>query len=151
MPVAELRRICDGIPYQTGAPELLRALKESGMVVGIVSTGLSLLADRVRAENGLDFALSNRLDVRNGSVTGGVRVEVEHGGKDRALLEMSARLDVPAGRVAAVGDTEGDVSMFRRAGWSIAFDPADAEVVLEAGAVVEGPDLRALIPLLLPR
>jgi len=150
MPIRRLREICNGIPYHEGAADLLRALKEAGLVVGIVSTGLSLLAHRVRREHALDDAIANELVVKDGVVTGEVRITIAHGEKDRALAEFCGRFDLARDRVAAVGDTEGDLSMFRAAGWSIAFNAADRRVEREASAAVEGVDLRGLIPLLLP-
>lgn len=150
MSVERLRRICDGISYHEGAAELMAALRGAGFKLGIVSTGLTLLADRVRTELGLHYAVANDLDVREGLVTGDVRVVIAHGEKDRALRDFCAAFDLDPRRVAAVGDTEGDLSMFRAAGWSIAFNPADLEVERGACVVASGTDLRTLIPLLLP-
>jgi phosphoserine phosphatase len=149
MPVERLRGICDRIAYHEGAAELIASLRGAGFKLGIVSTGLTLLADRVRSELGLHYAVANELDVREGLLTGGVRVVIAHGEKDRALRDFCAAFDLDPRRVAAVGDTEGDLSMFRVAGWSIAFNPADPEVERGACVVAPGTDLRALIPLLL--
>jgi len=121
------------------------------MAVGIVSTGLSLLAERVRSEHAFDFAASNELIVEDGLVTGEVLVRVAHQEKDRALARFCAAFDVEPREVAAVGDTEGDLSMFRAAGWSVAFNAAGREVEKEASAVARGKDLRSLIPHLLPQ
>ena len=150
MPIERLRRICDEIPYHDGAADLLSALTRSGMKVGIVSTGLRLLADRVGREHALAFVLANDLGARDGVVTGEVRIAVDHGAKDGALRAFCARFGLGSGQVAAVGDTEGDISMFRAAGWSIAFNAAGEEVVREARVAPRGTDLRSLIPLLLP-
>jgi phosphoserine phosphatase len=144
-----LRAICDAIPYQPGAGEALATLKSEGLLVGIVSTGLSLLADRVRAEHGLDHAASNVLVARGGEVTGEVRIVIAHGEKDRALRSFCSRFGLEPAQVAAVGDTEGDISMFRAAGWSVAFNAADPTVERAASAVAPGIDLRSVLPLLL--
>ena len=148
MPLERLRRICDEIPYHDGAGDLLSGLRRATMKVGIVSTGLRLLADRVRAEHHLDFVLANDLVSRGGAVTGEVTIDIEHGRKDGALRRFCEAFRLPPERVAAVGDTEGDISMFRAAGWSIAFNAADENVEREASAVAAGADLRSLLPLL---
>lgn len=128
---------------------MLSSLKRSGLVVGIVSTGLSLLAERVRSEHALDHTISNELVAENGVVTGDVLIHVAHGAKGRALLGFCDAFRIDAGAVASVGDTEGDVSMFRASGFAVAFNPDGPEVRVAADAVVQGVDLRALLPLLL--
>lgn len=147
--VERLRSICDSIPYHDGAADLVAALKGSGMVVGVVSTGLSLLAERVRRDLDLDHAVANDIVARDGSVTGEVVIRIAHGEKDGALARFCESYALPPRHVAAVGDTEGDLSMFRAAGWSIAFNAAGAEVEREASVSAAGTDLRELIPLLL--
>lgn len=129
---------------------MLAALKARRLIVGIVSTGLSLLADRVREEHRLDHAESNHLETSDGVVTGGVVISIAHGEKGAALRRFCASFSIAPDQVAAVGDTEGDVSMFREAGWSVAFNPADRVVEREACAVVRGTDLISLIPAVLP-
>lgn len=143
---SRLRGICDRIPFHPGAKEMARALRGAGLRLGIVSTGLSILAERVRSELGFDHSSANHLEIRDGRLSGGIRIDVGHGGKDRAFLSFCRRYGLDAGAVAAVGDTEGDISMFRLSGWSIAFNPADDRVRASARVVVEGTDLRALIP-----
>jgi phosphoserine phosphatase len=147
--VARLRSICDAIPYHEGAPDLVAALRRSGLRIGIVSTGLTLLAERVRLELGLDHAVANDLVEREGRVTGEVTIRVAHGQKHAALAAFCEAFRIPADQVAAVGDTEGDVSLFSAAAWSIAFNPADLEVRRAAAAVARTTDLRELIPLLI--
>jgi len=82
-------------------------------------------------------------------VTGEVIIRVAHGGKDRALEGFCREFGIRPAEVAAVGDSDGDISMFRAAGRSVAFNAADPVVAREASAEAPGNDLRALIQLLL--
>jgi len=121
------------------------------VIAGIVSTGLSLLAERVRQELRFDFAIANEIVMSDGVVTGEVVIRVPHGGKDSALADFCRAFDLAPGEVAAVGDTEGDLSMFRAAGWSVAFNATDPAVLRSASLVAPGGDLRVLVDCLLPR
>jgi phosphoserine phosphatase len=121
------------------------------VLAGIVSTGLSLLAERVRRELRLDHAVANEIVLRDGAVTGEVIIRVPHGGKGAALAEFCGAFGLVPGEVAAVGDTEGDLAMFRAAGWSVAFNATDPAVLRSASEVAPGGDLRALVDCLLPR
>jgi len=146
LPVDRLRGICDAVEYHDGAADMVAALKSDGLKLGIVSTGLSLLADRVREELGLDYAVANALGIDDGRISGEIVIRVPHGGKDAALKAFCLGFGLDPSEVAAVGDTEGDISMFEAAGWSVAFNPESEAVARRASAVVPGRDLRDLVP-----
>src|SRR5262249_20076616 len=112
--------------------------------------GLSLLADRARRELGFDDAQANDLEIVEGVVSGEVIVRVTHGRKDRAVRSFCKRFGLSPGEVIAVGDTDGDISMFEAAGYAIAFPPLGEEVVRRADACVRGEaleDLAAALPI----
>jgi phosphoserine phosphatase len=144
MPARRLEEVTREIGYRPGIEELVAAVRRSGLRAGIVSTGLTLLADRVREELGFDDAQANHLDVEAGSITGTVQVRVRHGRKDLAVRRFCRRFGLGPGEVIAVGDTAGDISMFEAAGWSIAFHPVGDDVARSARAVVPGPGLEDL-------
>jgi len=128
-------------------------LRKRGLKVGVISTGLTLLAERVHRELDLDFTIANRLVTRGGCFTGEVKINVEHGRKEEAVELFCNQFGIPPDRVIAVGDSEGDVSMFRAVGFSVALNPLDDEVVRAANAVCRCADVMDLVlhlPLGLP-
>lgn len=143
--VRELKRIADEVTLRPGAREIRAILRDRGMKVGVISTGLTLLAERIHRELSLDFTIANRLVTKKGCFTGEVKINVEHGRKDDAVELFCNQFGIPPARVIAVGDSAGDVSMFRAVGFSVALNPADEEAERAASAVCRGDDLRDLL------
>jgi len=146
--VKELRRVADSVDLRPGAVELRGHLRARGLKVGVISTGLTLLAERVHRELDLDFTIANRLLSRGGRLTGSVKINVEHGRKDEAVTLFCGQFGIPAEQVITVGDSDGDISMFRAAGYSVAFNPRESEVSRSADAVCVGDSLMDLLPYL---
>ncbi|MGH9868851.1 MAG: HAD family hydrolase [Candidatus Polarisedimenticolia bacterium] len=144
LPSSRLEAVVADIGYRPGLEKLLETVRARGYRTGIVSTGLTMLAHRVRGELGFDDAQANELEVVNGEVSGRVRVHVPHGHKDVAVRRFCERFGLNPHEVIAVGDTAGDISMFQAVGYAIAFDPVGEEPGLAAHATVHEPDLGAL-------
>ncbi|HKY32702.1 MAG TPA: HAD family phosphatase [Candidatus Polarisedimenticolia bacterium] len=150
MSAGRLEAAAARIGYRPGIGVLMDAVRGSGLRTGIVSTGLTLLADRVKHELRIDDAQANHLEVVGGVISGRVEVAVTHGRKHEAVARFCGRFGLDPAEVIAVGDSEGDLSMFAATGYAIAFHPADEAVARGADAVVDGPgleDLAAALPL----
>ena len=133
-----------------GAKELVDALRARGIATCIVSGGLDLLARRVCQELGIDMYVANGLRLNDaGHITGEGILFLEIKDKGRPTREILRKLGVPRERTAAVGNSAYDVPMFREAGFGVAFNPSDHWVRRNAKAVVEGTDMREVIPHLL--
>ncbi len=145
---SDLRAITDRIPYRPGARECIHMLMRSGLTVGVVSTGLTLLAERVHRDLDLAYTIANRLVARRGRLTGEVKVNVQHERKEEAVDLFCSQFDVPASEVIAVGDSDGDISMFRRCGFSVAYRPETETTARAASLVHEGESLIDLLTLL---
>ena len=146
--VSRLRAITDAIPYRPGARECVAILQGSGLLVGVISTGLTLLALRVSRELGLAYTIANRLVARRGVLTGEVQVNVEHGRKGEAVDLFCGQFGIDPLQIVAVGDSAGDISMFERSGFSIAFNPACRRTARAARRSRAGESLLDIIPLL---
>ena len=144
MPESKLRAITDAIPYRHGARECIEALKGRGLVIGVVSTGLTLLVERVHNELDLAYAIGNRLVARHGLLTGDVKVNVEHGRKGEAVDLFCTQFGVDYREVVAVGDNDGDISMFEHSGYSVAFNPATDRTARSASVVCKGESLQSV-------
>lgn len=144
IPFKQVEGIVSEIEYADGAYEVVERLRAMGLKVGVISAGLSVVADRALRELRLDFAEANRLTVKNGVLTGEIVVEVSHGEKDRVLDKVRARFSVSRGECIAVGDDVTNISLFKAVGLSIAFNPTTSEVAESAHVVVKG-DLRRVV------
>jgi phosphoserine phosphatase len=148
MAESDLRAITDRIPYRPGARECVRLLQEAGLLVGVISTGLTLLARRVNRELDLAYTIANRLVAHQGRLTGGVKVNVQHARKGEAVDLFCGQFGVDYREVMAIGDSDGDISMFEHAGFSIAFNPVSEATARAARLVHHGESLLGLAPLL---
>ena len=128
-----------------GARTLVRTMKRDGAYCLLVSGGFTLFAERVAVAAGFDRAVSNRLGIEAGKLTG--RVEgsiVGAAGKRQALLDAAAEHDLDIADTLAIGDGANDIPMLEGAGLGIAYRAKPA-VVNAAGARIEYGDLSALL------
>jgi phosphoserine phosphatase len=147
----ELEQILAKVPLMPGAVELLRAIRGAGIVPAIISGGIDILAERIGRELGIPRVLANgfALDPK-GRVTGDGIIRVPIYGKEKVLETLQAELGIFPEETAAVGNSEIDVGLFKRARIGIAFHPEDDMVRRHATHIVEGNDMRPIIPLLVP-
>ena len=131
-------------PYAAGVRGAVERLR-GRYLLGILSSGVDLVADRVCAELGLDFALANHLTVDGGRFTGQSETRVDLWKKDAVLRELAAERGLAVSEICYVGDHSNDIPAMRIAGLSIAFNPKDAELARIAHHVTcdfsEIPDL----------
>ena len=118
----KLRKIFDRVLYSKNAINCVGKLKNMGFKLVAISTGLQFMPDRIMKEMRFDYALSNRLIVRSGRLTGGVRINLAHGAKDKILRMLFKRFNVKPHEVICIGDSEGDIPLAKRCGYSIAFN-----------------------------
>jgi len=126
------------IGYVEEAYETINWFKKSGCKVGVISAGLSVLAEKAMLDFNLDFAEANRLIVRDGLLTGEVDVTVAHNEKDKVLDNVIRRFGVRREECIAIGDDESNISLFKAVGLSVAFNPTSKEVAENANIVVFG-------------
>jgi len=123
-----LRAIFKNVRYSKNAVSSIAKLKKLGFKLAAVSTGLQFMTDRVRRELKFDYCISNRLVSRNGLLTGGVKVSLEHGAKHTILAQIYKKFKVRPREVIAVGDSEGDIPLAKNSGYSIAFNCTSIEL-----------------------
>jgi len=112
-----------------------------------VSAGLDILAEKVAADVGIDYAFANEVKVGlDGRLTGEGVLHVELIHKDKNVQALAKKLRIPLEACAAVGNSCFDIPMLEVCGLGIAFNPEDTCIVQCADVVVEGKDLSRLIP-----
>ncbi len=149
VPKERLESIFRESPYMPGAREVVSALKEAGVTVAIVSSGLLLHAQQVAADLEIPIAIGNEIGftLENGRwvVSGEVRAWCPYAGKGAVVASLQARLGISPQETLAVGDSRGDIPMFRRARVSVAVSPQHEEVAREATWVISEPSLFPLL------
>ncbi|HXH71637.1 MAG TPA: phosphoserine phosphatase SerB [Mariprofundaceae bacterium] len=122
-----------------GAEKLIDTVHAHGWKVGLVSGGFTHFTDRLKQRLGLDYTLSNVLEIHAGKLTGDVLGDiVDAQAKKRALLNQAAAWEIPLSQTVALGDGANDLPMLHTAGLGIAFH-AKPKVVAEAPyAINEG-------------
>lgn len=118
-----VQRVAESITLTPGARTLIRTLKRLGIRTAIVSAGFTrtsrLLAERL----GIDYYLSNTLEIVDGKLTGNLVGEiVDAAGKARFVKELAEREGISLDQVVAIGDGANDLEMLRIAGLGIAFN-----------------------------
>ncbi|NIO03454.1 MAG: HAD-IB family phosphatase [Proteobacteria bacterium] len=146
MRVEEVKSITDSVPYHAGAAGLVAYLREKGLRLAGVSSGLSILAERIKRDLDLDFAVANELVEEKGVLTGEVKIHVAHDGKGVWVRELMRQLGAQGQEIIAIGDSQGDLGMFALCGFCVAFNSSSPELDQAANLVVKTGDLADIIP-----
>lgn len=150
MKVSVMERIVKEIPLHEGIEDLLGYLSSKGIKLAIISSGLSFLSDLVKEKYGFDYAVANELGVANGILNGEVKINVHYDQKGEWVQEAMRRFNTHKEETMAIGDSTGDIQMFRMAGLSIAFNSLSPKLEAMATLSLRSMDLRDLIPALAP-
>ncbi len=139
------------VPLMKGAKQCIQTLAQKGIRTAIVSAGLDLLAHRVADELGIEQVYANGIKTdEDGRLTGEGMLGVALMYKDQVVRSLSKKLDISVQNMVAVGNSCFDIPMFETCGFGIAFNPEDDCVRDAADVVVEGNDLRQILPHLEP-
>ena len=150
--VDKIKNILNKAPLMKGAIETVKELKKNGYKIAIISSGISILADRVKEELGIDYSYSNKLLVGDdGRLTGEGEEAVSLMKKDVVLKKISEVEGIDSKQCVTIGDSKYDIPLFMDSGLSIAFNPKDDLIREAADLVIEGTDLRKILPWLLNR
>lgn len=146
MRLEDLKRITGSVSYHEGALQLQAFLKTKGLRLAAISSGLSILAERIQNDFGLDFSVANDLLAERGVLTGEVRINVTHDGKGRWMREVMKRLGVHGHEIIAIGDSRGDLEMFALSGFCVAFNSSSPELDEAADLVATTNNMADIIP-----
>jgi phosphoserine phosphatase len=121
--VEELNDIRQHLPLSPGVPELIAALKWLGFKLGVVTGGFDFFADKLKEDLGLDFAFANRLEIKDGALTGRVLGQViDAVGKAQLVNQTACGQGIGLDQVVVVGDGANDALMLGQAGLGIAYN-----------------------------
>ncbi len=144
--VEELLEIVKTVPFHPGVDKLIDYLKNKGLKLAMVSSGLSLLSNWVHQRYGFDYSVSNDLLHENGILTGKVKIQVYYDKKAEWVKKILKQFRVKPEEVMAIGDSKGDIDMFQMVGYSIAFNSSCSDLDQIASICIEGQNLLDIIP-----
>ena len=123
LPETIFSRIADKIHFTPGAKKLVDELHARGYKVGLVSGGFHETVDRLAEELGIDYVKANRLEIKNGLLTGHVSGEiVSKDTKVQMLKAWAQENNLELNQTIAMGDGANDLTMIQTAGIGIAFN-----------------------------
>ena len=105
-----------------GAEKLIAACKASGVKLLLVSGGFTFFTGRLQQRLGIDYVISNRLEMANGRLTGKLVGDIV--GAEAKAAKLVAVMNILKARkdqTVAIGDGANDLKMMAQAGTSVAF------------------------------
>ena len=105
-----------------GAERLVQRAQGLGIRTLLVSGGFTFFTERLKKRLGLDYTLSNVLEIEDGKLTGRVSGRVvDAAAKATRLVELAHALGLRRDQTLAIGDGANDVPMMMEAGVSVAY------------------------------
>jgi len=145
--VDQIRKILDQVPFMKGSKVTIEILRNSGYKTAIISSGLSVLAEKLQRKLGLDYVFANDLLIDNeGFLTGEGNPVVGLWNKEKVLQRLLKILKMEPEQCAFMGDSIFDIPLFDTVGFSIAFNSRDERVMKSADISIESKDLRTILP-----
>ena len=110
------------VHFSKNAKQFIKVLQENQIEVGLVSGGFMPIVERLATELGIRLIAANRLEVKDGFLTGKLEGEIiTREVKEETLIRWTEELDLPIERTIAIGDGANDLAMLKRAGIGIGF------------------------------
>lgn len=117
-----LEDVAATLPLTEGAERLITNLKRLGFKIAIISGGFTYFGERLKKRLGIDYVFANRLELKDGRLTGRVTGAIIDGARKAELLRRLADKEgLDLQQVIAVGDGANDLPMLGIAGLGIAF------------------------------
>ncbi len=158
--ISDLLNLADEIPVTKAIEETIKLLHENGFVTGIISDSYDCITNHLKNKFSFDFSLANELEFSKSIATGEVKIPsffLTHDSglcnheycKTNALIHICSRYNIPVEDTLAVGDSENDICMIRKAGIGISFCSSNSLLDAVADFVIKEPDFSLLNPIIL--
>ena len=122
LPVSVFDKVFKSIQLTPNAQKFISILQKNGILAGLVSGGFTPIVDRLAKSLGIAYFSANKLEVKDGLVTGrlvGQIISPEV--KKETLEQWRKELKLPKESTVAIGDGANDLFMLKSAGLGIAF------------------------------
>lgn len=145
-----MRVLNERLALSPGAQAWIDLCKENNIKTMLVSGGFTFFAERVKNMLGLDYAISNTLEIVDGALTGNVLGDVvDAQRKADELIKLRDNLGLAESQTIAIGDGANDLKMMDVAGIGIAYH-AKPVVQAQATYAINHTGLDGVIGLLQP-
>jgi phosphoserine phosphatase len=123
LPETALQRVIDErLQANPGAHEWVAACKANNIKTMVVSGGFTLFANHVKTMLGLDYAISNTLEIIAGKLTGNILGDiVDADRKALELVKLRDELDLKPDQTIGIGDGANDLKMMSAAAVGVAY------------------------------
>lgn len=123
LPQTALQRVIDErLAFNPGAQDWINTCKKHGIKTMVVSGGFTFFADHVKKTLGLDYAVSNTLEIMDGKLTGQIVGDiVDAQRKADELIKLRDQLGLAAAQTIAIGDGANDLKMMAVAAVGVAY------------------------------
>jgi phosphoserine phosphatase len=112
----------DKLRLTPGAEQLIAACKQHGVKTLLVSGGFTFFVGRLKDRLGIDYTISNRLEVKGGKLTGALLGDiVDAQAKADRFVSLLNQMKIGKEQTVAIGDGANDLKMMAEAGVSVAF------------------------------
>lgn len=123
LPESALQRVIDErLTFNPGAQAWINTCKQHGIKTMVVSGGFTFFANYVKDTLGLDYAVSNTLEIVDGKLTGNIVGDiVDAQRKADELLNLRKVLGLTEAQTIAIGDGANDLKMMAVAAVGVAY------------------------------
>jgi phosphoserine phosphatase len=114
--------IAERLRFNPGVEYWIATCKQHGIKTMVVSGGFTVFANHVQQALGLDYAVSNTLEIADGKLTGQVLGEIVDAQRKAAeLIKLRDQLGLNATQTIAIGDGANDLKMMSVAEVGVAY------------------------------
>jgi phosphoserine phosphatase len=122
LPESALATVAERVTLNEGADRLVRSLKHFGYRTAILSGGFQYVGERLKEKLDIDYVFANRLEIRDGLMSGEICGEIIDADRKAALLEeIAVREGISLEQTIAIGDGANDLPMLSTAGLGVAY------------------------------
>ena len=142
---ASLSEVAKLITFNPGVLETISSIKQAGHKVAVVSGGFDEVIKKPLTDLSIDYIYANRLEIKNGQLTGRLLGEImDAHGKANALKSAASDSAISLSNAVVIGDGANDLEMMAIAGHSFAYNAKEI-VKQSAETTISHPDMRAIL------
>jgi len=124
-----IRELASEIPLIPGAKSAIAKFKEAGLLTVLLTDNPDVVIDVISKRLGIDYALGTKMKIKNDII---ISIEHVNSNKKEKLRELINDLGISFEECIHIGDWINDIELMKAAGFSIAINPRNPEVIRAA-------------------
>ncbi|MHA1506894.1 MAG: HAD family hydrolase [Candidatus Asgardarchaeia archaeon] len=137
IPLFKMKEIASEIELYDGVFETISFLKKHYKVV-LITAGFDVISREILDLRVFDEVYANMIEVRDGYLTGEVNTLVTTHKKPKIITKIAEKNSLSLKECAAVGDGFSDIPIFKKVGFSVAFNPSTEDVIKFVDVLIKG-------------